>query len=370
MVESGGHRARSVVRWNGTVEVHLVRREPTIGIIANPVSARDIRRVVANANNLQIADRVNIVLRVLASAGSCGIGRVFMMPDKGGICAMLSRSLERERRLNHHFPEVAFLDLEVNSTVEDTFAAAQMMRAAGVAAIVVLGGDGTHRAVARECGDVPIAGLSTGTNNAFPQMREPTIVGMAVGLYASGRLPASQALTPNKVLEVFVNRRREIALVDVVIATDRFVGARALWKTESLRSLYVTYADPEVIGMSAIAGLLEPVGRREPGGCVVELREDPARRKLTLLVPIAPGTVRPVGIGSWQRMEADRTFRVDQDAGVVALDGERELTFDPGDTVTVTLRENAFRTVDVSRCLQVAAADGLFRLPAHSPTAH
>jgi predicted polyphosphate/ATP-dependent NAD kinase len=52
----------------------LVTRVPTIGIIANPVSARDIRRVIANANNLQIADRVNIVLRVLASAASCGVG--------------------------------------------------------------------------------------------------------------------------------------------------------------------------------------------------------------------------------------------------------------------------------------------------------
>jgi predicted polyphosphate/ATP-dependent NAD kinase len=337
---------------------------PTIGIIANPVSARDIRRVIANANNLQIADRVNIVLRLLASAGSCGVGKVLMMPDKGGICAMLTRSLERERSLSHQFPQVEFLDIDVTSTVEDTFASARRMRAAGVAAIVVLGGDGTHRAVARECGDVPIAGLSTGTNNAFPQMREPTLTGMAVGLYASGRLPASQALVSNKILEVSINGRRDIALVDAVISTDRYVGARALWRTESLRSLYVAYADPEAIGLSAIAGLLEPVGRREPGGCAVDLCEDPERRKLTLLVPIAPGMVRPVGIGGWQKMDADRTFLVDQEAGVVALDGERELTFGPGDVVTITLRESAFRTVDVSRCLHLAAADGLFRLPA------
>ena len=33
---------------------------------------------------------------------------------------------------------------------------------------LVLGGDGTHRAVVRECRSIPIAGLSTGTNNAFP----------------------------------------------------------------------------------------------------------------------------------------------------------------------------------------------------------
>jgi predicted polyphosphate/ATP-dependent NAD kinase len=351
---------------------------PTIGLIANPVSARDIRRVVANANNLQTADRVNIVLRVLAAAGSCGVGRVLTMPDTGGISAMLSRCLGRERAASHQFPDVEFLDMPVQSTVEDTFAAARRMRAAGVAAIVVLGGDGTHRAVARECGDVPIAGISTGTNNAFPEMREPTITGMAVGLYASGRLRADQVLVPNKVLEVQVDRdagpslapsassgasrRRDIALVDAVISTDRYTGARALWRTESLRWLYVTFADPEAIGMSAIAGLLEPVGRREPGGCAVELCPAPETPKLTLLAPIAPGMVRPVGISGWHRMEADQTFRVEQQAGVVALDGERELTFDPGDLVTITLREGAFRSLDVSRCLQIAAADGLLRL--------
>jgi len=337
---------------------------PTIGLIANPVSARDIRRIVANANNLQTADRVNIVLRMLAAAGSCGVGRVLMMPDTGGISAMLSRSLGHERVMNHDFPKVEFLEMPVHSTVEDTFVAARGMRAAGVAAIVVLGGDGTHRAVARECGDVPIAGISTGTNNAFPEMREPTITGMAVGLYASGRLPADQALVPNKILEVQVDHgaRRDIALVDAVISTDRYVGARALWRTESLRWLYVTYADPEAIGMSAIAGLLEPVGRREPGGCAVELCPASDAPKLTLLAPIAPGMVRAVGISGWQRMGADQTFRVEQQAGVVALDGERELTFDPGDVVTITLREDAFRTLDVSRCLQIAAAEGLLRV--------
>src|SRR6516165_9612151 len=140
---------------------------PGIGLIANPVSARDIRRIIANANNLQIADRVNLVLRMLAAAGSCGVENVLMMPDKGGIRALLARGLERERSLHPSFPEVRFLEMDVTSTVDDTFRASRMMQAAGVAAIVVLGGDGTHRAVVRECGKVPVAGLSTGTNNAF-----------------------------------------------------------------------------------------------------------------------------------------------------------------------------------------------------------
>lgn len=90
-------------------------------------------------------------------------------------------------------PEVEFLAMEPTSTVDDTFLASRMMRAAGVKAIIVLGGDGTHRAVACECADVPIAGLSTGTNNAFPEIGESTITAMAVGLYATGKLNVEQA---------------------------------------------------------------------------------------------------------------------------------------------------------------------------------
>ena len=48
---------------------------------------------------------------------------------------------------------------------------------------------------------------------------------------------------------------------------------------------------------------------------------------------------------------------------MIALDGERELAFGPDDRVAITLRENAFPTVDVARCMQTAAREGLFRLP-------
>ena len=336
---------------------------PCIGIIANPVSARDIRRIVANASNLQIADRVNIVLRVLSALAAMGVPRVLIMPDKGGIRSMLLRSLNREHNLHHAFPAVEFLDMEPTSTVDDTFLAARMLRAAGVKAIVVLGGDGTHRAVVRECKDVPIAGLSTGTNNTFPEMRESTITALAVGLYATGKLDAEQALAPNKLLEVSINegQRRDIALVDAVISTDRYIGAKAVWKSESLSALYLAFADPQAIGLSAIGALLQPLGRREAGGLAVYLSDDPATRRLSLHAPIAPGMVREVGIAQWEPMPADQAFPVALDAGVVALDGEREMAFDTGDRVRITLRENAFPTVDVARCMHTAARAGLFR---------
>ncbi len=119
---------------------------PLVGIIANPVSARDIRRVIANASSLQIADRANIVLRVLACLRACGIGDVVMMPENGGIGRHVDRGLARARNLGEQqFPNVHYLPMRVGGTVDDTHQATKAMVRAGVAAIVVLGGDGTHR---------------------------------------------------------------------------------------------------------------------------------------------------------------------------------------------------------------------------------
>lgn len=343
---------------------------PAIGVIANPVSARDIRRVVAHAGNLQITDRVNIVLRLLQAARAAGVGRALLMPDRGGIRALLERHL---RRGDASLPAIEFLDMEPESSVEDTFAATRALQRAGVAAIVVLGGDGTHRAVVRELveGDaaLPIAGLSTGTNNAFPELREPTITGLAVGLFAAGRIAADEALRSNKLIEVRIDGpalRRDIAIVDAVVTHDRSVGARALWKPQSLAAAYLAFAEAQAIGLSAIGGLLQPVGRRERGGLAVQLARDAEHALLDLHVPIAPGLVRPIPIAGWQRMVADEPLSVAAAAGTVALDGERELAFGPGERVTMTLREDAFRTLDVTRCMNVAARDGLMRVP--SPT--
>lgn len=345
--------------------IAATRPEACVGIIANPISARDIRRIIANASNLQIAERVNIVMRLLSVLRALGVGRVLMMPDKAGIRAMLTRNLSRGAKAHHGFPDLEFLDMDPSSTVEDTFQAARMMRAAGVRALIVLGGDGTHRAVVRECADLPIAGMSTGTNNAFPEMREPTSVALAVGLYATGRLSPAQALAPNKLLEISVNggERRDIALVDAVISRERYIGARAVWKTDHLDSVYLAFADPQAIGLSAIGGLLRPVGRREPHGLAIALSEDPARRRVRLQAPIAPGLVAEVGIAGWEPMPAGLAFTVDLDAGIVALDGERELPFEPGETVQLTVRDDAFHTVDVARCMYIAACEGLFHRP-------
>ena len=340
-----------------------------VGLVANPVSAHDIRRVTANATSLQIADRANIVLRVLAGLAAAGVDTVLVMPDRKGITSLLERNLTRERRLGRSLPEVRLVDMPVTTTVDDTLRATAAMADAGVAAIVVLGGDGTHRAVVRRCGKTPLAGLSTGTNNAFPEMREPTITGLATGLYASGAVTADEALLPNKILEVQVNdgERSDLALVDVVVSSERFVGAKALWRTDHLHELFVTFADPEAIGMSAVAGMMRPVGRRDPFGLRVTL--DPGGPP-TVRAAIGPGLIEPVAVSAVEPLQPDEPVTVTHRGGVVALDGERELELRAGDRLTVTLRCDAFRSIDVPGCMRAAAHRGLFHHHDHERGTH
>jgi predicted polyphosphate/ATP-dependent NAD kinase len=352
----------------GACELDVIMASPggkkdgvTVGIIANPVSARDIRRVIANATALQVTDRANIVLRVLACLKACGVERVLMMPENGGIRQHVRRGLDRaERQRTGEFPHLSHLDWNITGTVADTMRAARDMKERGVAAIVVLGGDGTHRAVVSACGDVSVAGISTGTNNAFPEHREPTITGLAVGLAVTGQVPQKAAFAQNKQLVVQVGEAREIALVDVAVVTERYVGARALWRPDTFRELFVTFADPEVIGMSAIAGLVRPVTRQDPFGLHVRLGL-PRESKFSIHAPIAPGFMRGIGIRSHSLMKPGRHVLPEIAAGSIALDGERELSFSEMDEVSITLETNAFRTVDVAACMQYAARHGLMR---------
>ena len=333
---------------------------PIVGIIANPVSARDIRRVISHAGNLQITDRANILLRVLAGLAATGVSQVVMMPENAGIHGHLRRGLNRATNAGEaRFPALELLDMAIGGDASDSATAARMMRQMNVGAIVVLGGDGTHRVVISECGDVPVAGVSTGTNNAFPEMREPTITGLAVGLAVTGAVPPGVAVVNNKCLDVAINDRREIALVDVAIVRERFVGARAIWKSESFRELFVAFAEPGSIGLSSIVGLVAPVKRSSPFGRRLVFG-DPRDAPFRVAAPIAPGLIEDIGIARVETLDFDTPRTLTVGSGSIALDGEREITFSERDRISVTLRDAAFRTIDVAACMSFAASNGLF----------
>ncbi len=145
------------------------------------------------------------------------------MEDRGGVAARISRILETPAWRQRRLPRVSFVETREDGPA-GTLTAARTMAEAGVRALIVLGGDGTHRLVAQVCGDIPMTALSTGTNNVFPSICEATTAGIATGLVATGRLSRAAATMKNKILRVQVNGIQELALVDVCVsraAVDR-----------------------------------------------------------------------------------------------------------------------------------------------------
>jgi hypothetical protein len=161
---------------------------------------------------------------------------------------------------------------------------------------------------------------------------------------------------------VSINGRREIALVDVAIVRERFIGTRAIWKADGFRELFVTFGEPGGIGMSSIVGLVAPVKRNEPFGRRI-LLAPASEAPFTLQAPIAPGLIEPIGIVEVGKLAFDEPARLSVDAGSIALDGEREIVFSEADDITVTLRAAAFKTIDVAAVMVHAASNGCFVAP-------
>lgn len=333
-----------------------------VGIIANPASGRDIRRLVAQASVFPIAEKRNMITRAFSALGALGIGRVLIMPDKDGIMHRLVRALRAPPPGAQTWPAVDFVDIPLEDSANDTLRATERMVAAGCGALIVMGGDGTNRLVAREAGEVPMVSLSTGTNNVFPAVREATIAGLCAGLIASGRVPREAGCFRAKCLRILVNGTvRDLALVDVCTSEELFVGAKALWRAEGLDQLFVTFAEADAIGLSSIAGLLRPISRRAPGGLLVDLAA-PAKAGRRLMAPIAPGVIVEVGIEGVRPIGAGEAVPIRLRRGVVALDGEREIEFDGSDRVEVRLAADGPFSVEIDRVMAYAAQHGLLEL--------
>ncbi|GIS62753.1 MAG: hypothetical protein CM1200mP2_49780 [Planctomycetaceae bacterium] len=151
------------------------------------------------------------------------------------------------------------LDTPCHGLPEDSLAAARALADRDAAAIVVLGGDGTHRVVAKGSGDVPLVPISTGTNNVWPRRNEGTLAGMAAALVADERVPLENACRRTPRLDVLRDGQPiDMALVDVAACDIPVPGARAIWDIERIHQLVLSMAQPGVLGLSAIGGSLPP----------------------------------------------------------------------------------------------------------------
>ena len=326
-----------------------------VGLIANPASGKDIRRLIAHATTVDNRGKVGILRRALAGLAAMGVERVAIMPDSYHLGQQAIQGLGGSSA----HPDIALLDMPVTNGAQDSEVAAGLLCQARAAAIIVLGGDGTVRAVSKGAGEVPLVPISTGTNNVLPSFIEGTIAGLAAGALATGRIPLQRIAIRHKWLEVRVNgASRDRALVDVVLLRGRFVGARAVWNMADVRQILVTRAHPSSIGMSAIAAAVHPIDPEEPRGLALALHGEPLRR---IWAAIGPGLIRRVDISAMRTLEIGEAVELAvEEPLIAALDGEREVPLHEGDGVQFVLRADGPWIVRVERVMEEMVARAMF----------
>src|ERR1700683_2463156 len=95
--------------------------DAVLGGVANPLSGRDIRRLVTQASVFPTAEKASMIQRMLTAFEAVGVHRVLLSPDLGGISAAVFRAVERQRSQGLRWPEVEFLDgRPIRQTAQDT----------------------------------------------------------------------------------------------------------------------------------------------------------------------------------------------------------------------------------------------------------
>tara|TARA_B100001245_G_scaffold213044_1_gene178688 strand:+ start:2419 stop:3387 length:969 start_codon:yes stop_codon:yes gene_type:complete len=317
----------------------------TVGVIANPVAGKDIRRLVSAASPVSDMAKIGIIRRAVVGAVEGGAQRLLITDDRRalGLRAIDGLSLDAE---------VAFLDAPPYDSGVNSQNAAAIFRDRGVGAVIVLGGDGTHRDVVKGWRTAPVVAVSTGTNNVFPRQVEATIAGQAAGVVASQQPPIHKVANQAKIIDVeFDHGETEQALVDIALVDESFTGSRAVWKGQSLLEMVAAIAERATVGLSSIASRVAPTTRHQPGGVHVTFGKGERFR-----VPIAPGLFSEVEIASWRRLRANDFVEM-SGPGVLSFDGERDLVLASGRSARVTVSHDGLWVIDIEKVMSLECGE-------------
>ena len=281
-----------------------------VGLVANPRSSKDIRRLTSLARVIDIEEKANLVARLLVGIGAERDVEVMALDDDAGLVrrAVMLAGIAGA--------PVRYLAIEAEGTESDTRIAATRLAEEGAAALVTVGGDGTVRAAAEGWSRAPLVPLAAGTNNAFALTEEPTVVGLATALAVKGDL---DAFKPTTAVEVETASGRAVAVIDAIAVRDRWVGAGAIWDPDRLVEGLVTSSRRTAVGIASVSAALGPLAE----GHARHLQFGGDRRVRAVF---GPGVVLDVAVGEHADLPVGSEVALDESSGLVALDGERLLT--------------------------------------------
>jgi hypothetical protein len=339
-----------------------------VGILVNPMSGRDVRRLAAHAGNMSHETKRDIVARVGAGASAFGAADLYVAREPFRIAAVALEHMDLEARVH-------VLDNPVANDAGDTERAIDAFLDRGVRVIVSLGGDGTNRAIVRAlvrrsvADEVALIPLSTGTNNVFPVMAEPTVAGMVAGLGARGLLHGSPVARRCKVIHVSgspagpkAHPLPDVGLIDAVVLSPDHVGNLLPFDPARMTRILLTRAEPNAVGVSPIGGLIDPVGEADDCGLLVTPvpAAEAGSTDRVFPAPVSPGLFRQVAVRSAARIAFGVSVPM-PGPGVLALDGDRDHKLLDGHALTLEVRRDGPWIVDLAAAMRWAVAQGMIR---------
>ncbi len=320
-----------------------------IGIVANPASGKDVRRLVARASVFDNREKCAIIRRALTGAVNAGADKFVYLDDSHNIAGGALDELDVE-------VEATCIPNAGTNSALDTLRGAEALKGK-CDAVLILGGDGTSRAFVKGWRTANLLPLSTGTNNVFPRLSEATVAGAAIGILAAGGVTEEEVMQPVKIIDVEIEGEApDIALIDAVVTNDMFIGSRALLDGAAISRIFLTRAEPMAVGMTSVGGLMQPLPEEEDAGLSLELGKG-GRKKIH--APIAPGLYDTLRVRSCKPVGFGETISFEGPC-VLAFDGEREREVQAGQKVTMSISRTGPAVLNIEKAMQLAACRGWF----------
>ncbi len=341
----------------------MLKNKGSVGIIANPHSGKDVRRIVSLASSFSNHEKLLILKRVVSGLVSSKVKNIYLLKDAGSLGSSVVEEMNSFLD-NPGNTKLHLLDINASGTTEDSIKAATLMKKKKLDAIIALGGDGTSRAVSKGCGNIPLIPLSTGTNNVFPQNIEGTVAGLAAGFYVNDPKFYSSQVRKTKCLSlIFHSGQKEKALVDIALVRQSYAGSKAVWDISKLEFLALTCCIPGSLGLSSIGCSFVSIAPEDQEGLFLKMSNRKTKNGKRVMSPVAPGMVVPVNVSSFRKIKMRNSFEYKTStSSVIAFDGERELVLDKGESFTVSLEYKGPRVLQVYEIMRIAAERGDFEL--------
>ena len=210
----------------------MKKNNKTVGIIVNPNSGKDIRRLVSSAFVIPQQYKSNELIKLYEGLSSQGVDKIYLMPDFSDVS-------KRAREKYSSSIDTVILKTRNLDDESTTIESAKQMSSLELDCVIIFGGDGTARLASKYLNQTPILAISTGTNNLFPENIDGTIAGIAVGKFINSENKENYC-SRHKKLDVYFDKKFvDSALVDVVVTDIPYIGARAVWDMESVSEIFI-----------------------------------------------------------------------------------------------------------------------------------